>query len=454
MKKHLRCGSIYHYRKQLPFFLLLISCFVLAESQNGLTLQQALQQAQSHSPVLQRQQAILQESAAKVVESESAFLPSLSGNISYLLGKNYMLVDTQLGGSTITIPQIFPTTIDSLNLQWNLFEGFAGVHRRQAALAMESSSKSELQWTHFKLERNIQLLFYKCLSSRILLETANQNLKTLQDHLKDVMATRQAGIATRYDVLRVEVQVSDAESEVTKAENLFENSQYQLAEAMGIEKLSQIPTGVLPPITIDLKLPFEKSSEASSVQRKDILSLQQKVQSLHFESEAFHSHWLPKLSFVGQYNFYNNRNDRFLDQDAFRDSYQMGLQLSWNFFDGFASSAKENAAFQRRLQSEATLRQTELHATQEIQTWQRQWKYFSKVYRTKINDIAKSEEAVRLAQEGRRAGTRTNTELLDAESELFRSRASVIHAQMGALESLIQLELATGQNLFSLTSKE
>jgi outer membrane protein TolC len=53
-----------------------------------------------------------------------------------------------------------------------------------------------------------------------------------------------------------------------------------------------------------------------------------------------------------------------------------------------------------------------------------------------------------LAQEGRRAGVRTSTELLDAESDLFRSRAGLITAQMGAIEALVNLELVSGQKLF------
>jgi outer membrane protein TolC len=64
-----------------------------------------------------------------------------------------------------------------------------------------------------------------------------------------------------------------------------------------------------------------------------------------------------------------------------------------------------------------------------------------------MSDQSRSSEAVRLAKEGRRAGARTSSELLDAELDLFRARAGVVNAQVGMIESLIQLELATGKEL-------
>jgi outer membrane protein TolC len=54
---------------------------------------------------------------------------------------------------------------------------------------------------------------------------------------------------------------------------------------------------------------------------------------------------------------------------------------------------------------------------------------------------------VRLATLGLKAGTRTHTEVLDAELELFRARAGVIKAQADAMEAFINLELSLGEPL-------
>ena len=47
-------------------------------------------------------------------------------------------------------------------------------------------------------------------------------------------------------------------------------------------------------------------------------------------------------------------------------------------------------------------------------------------------------------------GARTNTELLDAESDLYKSQAGAINAQVGAIEALINLETSLGKKIHSL----
>jgi outer membrane protein TolC len=54
---------------------------------------------------------------------------------------------------------------------------------------------------------------------------------------------------------------------------------------------------------------------------------------------------------------------------------------------------------------------------------------------------------VRLARLSYDAGSRTNTDVLDAELDLFRTRAGVVQSQLSAAEALINLELAFGSSL-------
>jgi outer membrane protein TolC len=48
---------------------------------------------------------------------------------------------------------------------------------------------------------------------------------------------------------------------------------------------------------------------------------------------------------------------------------------------------------------------------------------------------------------GFKAGTRTTTDVLDAELEEFQASAGLVQAQINSLEALIQLELVTGKRL-------
>ena len=88
-----------------------------------------------------------------------------------------------------------------------------------------------------------------------------------------------------------------------------------------------------------------------------------------------------------------------------------------------------------------------LKASLEFETWKRRFVTNAEVNRARLRTEEKSQESVRLATLGLKAGTNTNSEVLDAELDLFRSRAGIVRAQMDAAEALINLELAVGKKL-------
>ncbi|MNL51499.1 Outer membrane efflux protein [compost metagenome] len=111
------------------------------------------------------------------------------------------------------------------------------------------------------------------------------------------------------------------------------------------------------------------------------------------------------------------------------------------------SIARSKQSIEQRFQTEKTLYQAELKAKRDYDVWKRKFLYYCSVYEARLGDVSKSQESVRLARQGQKAGSRTNTDVLDAEAELYRAKAGAVNAQMGAIEALANLELSTGQPL-------
>jgi outer membrane protein TolC len=436
-------------------FLSLINVFVLficlhfsilaAASLDQITIQDVMEESARDSLQVQKAESGFKEFQWRKRETFSGFLPTLTGGVNYLTDKKYMLVDVDFGGSQVTIPQILPTSQYTLQATWPIFDGFASTNRYLSGSSMEDSAKSEWEWTVFSTHRQAILQFYRVLASRILEDVAEQNLKTLSDHLKDIQAYRKAGVSTQYDVLRVEVQVSEAQSEILNSQDNLELSQLRLGEILGKEGEKRKPVGKLPVLSENLLKSLQKNTLDS---RKDLLALKQKMQGAQYLESSANRYWIPKILLVGSYQKYNNRNDRFDDDSGFRESYQVGVNLSWNIFDGMVSTSRSGIAEQQAVQIEKSYRMAQIKAQNDFEFWRRKFLYYCAVYTSRVNDVARSTEAIRLAREGRRAGTRTNSELLDAETDLYRAHASQVKAQIGAVEALINLELSTGQKLY------
>jgi len=419
------------------------SPFVGAQS---LTLQDALQTMSGGSPALQKATSEANEAYWQKVEAFSAFLPRITGQGQYLTDHKYMLTDIALPGSptVIEIPNIVPTTIYSLQAEYGIFDGFASTNRLRASRMMEQAAQNQMDWSKFQTEREVTLQFYRALAAKTLKQVAESNLKTLQDHLRDVNLLKSNGLSTKYDVLRVEVQVSEANSEVLNTVDDVDTATGHLAELMGQTTLVD-PRGELPEPPADL---LEHPDKLNDTNRADLAALSQRATAMRYQKYAADAHWLPRVGLFGQVQYYDNLDDHFNDWGSFRNAYLVGFNLTWNLFDGFADIARQRETAEKEIQTQKTLRISQLKAQQDVGLWTRKYKYFQSVYRARQSDIGKAKESVRLAKEGRRVGSRTNTDFLDAETDLFRSQAGAIKAQLGIIEALINLELSTGRKLY------
>lgn len=426
--------------------LLVALCISNSAYAETVGIQKIISEVSSQSLQLQKTEAAYQEASWKQTESLQGFLPSLSGAVNYNANKRFMLVDVNLGGSPTSMAQVIPTTMYSLNATLPLFDGFSSTNRMMSARHAKKSAEYELDWARFSVERMTILQFYKAIAAQSLKEVADQNLKSLSDHLKDTLALKKAGVSTNYDVLRVQVQASEAESEILNAQNNLDLAKMKLAEMLGKDHEDRELKGQLPEISLEA---VKKAASLKAENRKDLLALRERKIAADFMDDSTGSYLLPKIAAFAQYQYYNNINDSFNDTDKFREAYLVGLNLTWNLFDGMGSIARSKESTAQYTQIQKNLQMTEIKARQELDFWKKKLNYFITVYQARREDIARSTEAVRLSKEGRRAGSLTNTEQLDAEVDLARVRANQVNAQIGALEALVNLELATGQQLFS-----
>jgi outer membrane protein TolC len=407
---------------------------------DSLGLSQALQQAVGQSPVFGRAEAEAAEMGWGRVGAASQFLPHLS-----LDATRFFLSDFQtLPFQGLTFPEVFPYAGLGLNASWTLFSGGSRFKSLGAAGLNSEAADLERDWALFKLKQDVRLKFYQALGAQKLAAVSDENVKTLEDHLKMVQDLLDNGRATRFDLLRVEVQLDDARTEQLSAQDRLVMARRALASAMGMEQDSRPLAGDLPP-------PQDAPTGALSLDDKpDVKAKLLKAEAAQDASAAAAAHWLPTVSLIGAYQWYENGYnlaDHVMDPadtSAHGTDYNLGLAASWELFNGGGSLAAQMEASKRAQAALDEARQTRLQASYDRDFWRRRLAYSAAVYKAKLADVDKAAESVRLAVLGEQAGTRTATEVLDAELDSFRASAGVVSAQMDAAEALINLELALG----------
>ncbi len=444
-----------------PYFFILIASQLLPLSigiaqaaPRSWSERELLEYAQEHDPRLKKAEAKTHEYGWKKTESLSGFLPTVGVTGSHFIAKKYQLLDLNFGGSPQSIPQIFPTTAVTLGVQIPIFDGFQNVFHFRRASQEYVAAQAEEDWLKFEGLQDIRLKYYQALAAQELLGVADQNVKTLEEHLGQVEALTRAGSATRFENLRVKTQLSDAQTERTSA---FDSATMALRKLELASGLADSNTEGLPDqqaeesLKLSGKLPEPVEQLPSglpkleSIRRQDLESAEARMKATSSEHVTSALFWVPKISLQGQWTTYNNRNDALWDPDQNRNAFNVGFLLTWNLFDGMSSISRERQAAWRQAQAEKELEIQRRKLPVDLELWSRNYRSSARLFQSKRQNLERAQEAVRLAQAGFKAGVRTNADILDAELDLFRARAGIVHAQLQWMESKLHLELATGR---------
>ncbi len=406
-----------------------------------LTLSDALKEAVQDSPRLQSSKSSADEAYWKSKEVfGTGFLPKVNFTGNYLTNKKYQFINVNLG-SPVVIPSIIPNSQFNLMAELPLFDGFVSTNRYEAAEKMADAAREKFEWDKFRTEMTVALNFYQALASKILRDVAESNVKALDDHKKEAQLFLRSGMNTNYDLLRVEVQASNAKTDLADAEDDIVISKEKLSEVLGHESDPRELRG-------DLPVPDEQvlsNGQNAVAERTDIKAMRLETLARENEERATGRFWMPEFAAFTQYTMYNNLSVGLDDYGAYRNARQIGFLMRWNLFDGGVSYSRAKQTIEKKVQSEKALRSTELAAKKDQHIWEKRYRSQCRIYRARMEDIKRSEESVRLAKAGRKAGARTETDILDAEVDLYRSRAGAVRAQLAAVEALINLQMAEGR---------
>ncbi len=443
-------------KKQLILGLLGIllqpaACLGAAESPppdagHPLTVSSAVDQGLENSPVIQGLQAEVEGAAWKRLEAASGHVPHLSAAANQIVDQKYLYAGERFQGMILEFPSAVPSTTIHLDVSWMIFDGLATVHAYQAADLNYQARRAEWSRARFQVAETVRLRFYQALAALKLLQVASQNIVTLQDHLAIAQVGERSGASTRFNVLRIEALLEEARAEKILAENNVDLARENLFLAMGLPADDRTLTGSLP-----VPQPGLMTEGLTPVlrERDDLRAQLLRQRAAEQAGQAASGFWWPKLSLYAEDQYYRYKafDPSVVETQDFKMSYMVGARLTWAIFDGGASLAREQAASKQAQASAQTSRQLLLGAATEFKTWKRKWAYFTSLYQARLRAEEKSQESVRLATLGLKAGTNTSTEVLDAELDLFRSRAGIVRAQMDAAEALINLELSLGKQL-------
>jgi outer membrane protein TolC len=310
----------------------------------------------------------------------------------------------------------------------------------QVARARQGLAEEEQSRIRQDIILSVHYGFYGLTSALEAGSVAEQNLERTRDHLRLTQLRKEAGAVPKADVLRAQVEVSNAQLALVRAENLIRLARGNLNLALG--RPAERPVEVIPssqPPTPPDRIDLSRSLDQAAQYRPEIKAALKKIEVSQSNIQAARSAYGPRLRAEGSYG---RRDNDFFPQD---EDWAVGVTLEWPLFTGFARKHRLARARADLSKEEAEAERLKLAVRQEV------WNAYSRVAevyqtlettQTLIQDALESQ---RLSRERYEAGAGTITELLDAQTALARAQATRVEAEWDYQIAQAQFKRAAGQ---------
>jgi len=259
-----------------------------------------------------------------------------------------------------------------------------------------------------------------------------ESFVNLVDTLRyDVQCMLDEGVATRSDVLAVEVRLNEARIALTKVDNGLTLSRMALAQLCGL------------PVGTTMELEDEELRQAAHAipdtdynlndvygRRQDLEVIRQGINMLKGREKLAMGGMLPKIALVGAYSFSNpNVIDGF--EKRFGGGFSVGATLTvpiWHWGGDYkrykAAKAQTNA--QRLL-----LEDTEEKVSLQVSQAQFSFDEAKKTYDMTVANLTKADENLRQAELGFKEGVLTTNDVIGAQTAWLQANSEKIDAEIG-----------------------
>ena len=404
-----------------------------------LLLSEAVALALGYNRGLQQEAEGREIARGRIQASYAEALPTLE------LTGSYLRRDEELGtmaGDTYLTTRYQDQYNTGLKLTQPLFNGKIGAALRTARL-YDAWTEAVIRVAEEGVQRETIRAYYAAVLSEHLLAVNQQALETAERQLANAQARRRQGMASNYDELRAQVEVSNFRAQVLQARNdkdLAYTTLYRLIGASpesAVEPVDEIPL-------VEEQMDFATAARAALARRADLLAAEYALRMQRESVVAARGRYLPEVSgFATQAWADPDPHDS--SRDAWGDEWQAGVQVSLPLFDGLDRRGTLIQERAKLRQAEIALQDAEERAVSEIRQAVLSLKTAEEFARSQSQNLDTAREALRLVEAGLQEGQNTPVEVLDARQALTKAAANYYQSIFTHALARVALQQAMGR---------
>ncbi|MEB3225381.1 MAG: TolC family protein [Synechococcus sp.] len=411
---------------------------ITADNVVDLTFGETIRLALERNETLQETRLNYDRAEAQLREAIAAEAPTLSNQVDITRTDS---ANGELQARALDRDANATTAINGrLEVSYDIYTG----GRRSAQI---EAAQTQLEITTLDIERLTEetrltaaVGYYDLQSADAQVVIEQSSVFDANQSLRDATLLEQAGLGTKFDVLRAEVELANAQQRLTLAEANQKTARRQLARILSLEPTVDPRTAD----EIDLAGRWEISLEETIV-----LALQNRQelrqQLLQREIDGYQerialANVRPLVSVFANYDVLEVFDDRLGPADGLT----VGARMRWNFFDGkaAASRADQEKVDQAIAENRFVNQRNQIRFA--VETAYYNLEASERNISTAAASVTLAEESLRLARMRFNAGVGTQTDVISAQTGLNTARGNYLQAVTDYNRAFAQLKREVG----------
>jgi outer membrane protein TolC len=383
------------------------------------TVEQGVVLADAQNPEVVIARKKLEAARGDLISARSGYLPSVISNGLY--DQRQHQNDTRLRDEDYNAV---------VRAQENVYTG--GATSNQVAIARLNIEKQEcdLRETSNRVAMDVRVAFYELLLNRAKVTVRQNSVGVLEGELKSQKERFEAGLVGVINVRRAEVALASDRPELANAQTQLKNSYLRLGELFGLDYQDDPDN---PRFDVTGQLQYQSSQpdlnaclSRADVSRPQVVSRQKDVEIEDHQLRLDRSELLPHVETFSAYEVYNERDPQ-VGQE-FNHGYVVGVDATWHLFDGFATKGKMQATRARRDAAVQALRAVRLSVASEVRSAFLDLQQADNVLQSETKNVQTADETLEIAKGNANAGLGTQLDVLQAASDVTRTRTTRLSA--------------------------
>ena len=434
-------------RRSLIALLLCPAAALAQDGQLPLTLDEALQRGQRESLRIAEMQARVDAAAAVEAGRQAADRPLVAALGGYTRTNHVdeFVIAAPGQPSRVLYPDVPDNFRTRLDLQWPIYSGGRTDALVRAARAEREAAGSDLLAARADLRLEITRAFWALVTAREAEDVLNQAVESLDAHVRDIRSRLDQGLVPPNEVLSAEAQRSRERVLALEARNARAVAEADLKRLIGDDGsaaiVPQTSSAEVPPAPqgIDALI-----AEAQRL-RPERQAFQQRAAASRAREAAAGASTRPQIGLAGGYDYARPNPRIFPRADAWDDSWDVSVNVSWSLWDGGRRRAEQAEATAGTRAIEARAGEFDRQLTLEVRQRWYELDSSRSAIEAAFDGVKAAVEARRVLRERFTAGVATSTEVLDAETALLQAELDRTRAISNARLARARLERAIGR---------